>query len=155
MMANQIRIAILILTLQEHLSLMQSHFRSPAFTSTALSHILSKKGTAIQFEAPSSLNDNHQSADILRVAHNKGWVKGDFVVLPCDMVAQGLGLQQIAQVWMVEQAAFGGGGCGVRNGEDGRDGRRGMLGVWYGVGGEGAVKGQGESHPHSMSRWGG
>ncbi|KAF8477329.1 hypothetical protein BDZ91DRAFT_787895 [Kalaharituber pfeilii] len=134
--------SILILTLQEHLSLIQSHFRSPAFTSTSLSHILSKKSMTIQFEAPSSLNDNLQSADILRIAHSKGWIKGDFVLLPCDIVAQGLGLQQLAQVWMVEQAAFGGGGSIIRNGEDGRDGRRGPLGVWYGVGGEGAVKGQ-------------
>lgn len=99
-----------------------------------------------QIEAPSSLNDNLQSADVLRAAHSKKWIKGDFVVLPCDLVAQGMGLQQIAQVWMVEQAAFGGGGSGCRNGEDGRDGRRGVLGVWYGVGGEGAVKGQGEDY---------
>lgn len=46
---------------------------------------------------------------------------------------------------MLEQAAFGGGGSGHRKEEDGRDGRRGMLGVWYGVGGEGAVKGQGKT----------
>ncbi|KAI5811547.1 hypothetical protein DFH27DRAFT_597293 [Peziza echinospora] len=134
--------SILILTLQEHQQQIQSHFKSPAFTSTSLSHILAKRGVTIQFEAPSSLNDNLQSADILRVAKNKGWIKGDFVVLPCDIVAQGLGLQQIVQVWMVEQGAFGGGGSTSRNGEDGRDGRRGPLGVWYGVGGDGAVKGQ-------------
>ena len=66
-------------------------------------------------------------------------------MLPCDIVAQGMGLSNLVQVWMLEQAAFGGGGSGHRSGEDGRDGRRGMLGVWYGVGGEGAVKGQGKS----------
>lgn len=64
-------------------------------------------------------------------------------MLPCDLVAQGMGLSNLVQVWMVEQQAFGGGGSGHRYGEDGRNGRRGMLGLWYGVGGDAAVKGQG------------
>ncbi|RPB20451.1 hypothetical protein L211DRAFT_829356 [Terfezia boudieri ATCC MYA-4762] len=132
--------SILILTLQEHHSQIQSHFKSSAFTSTSLNHYWRNIDT--QIEAPSSLNDSLQSADVLRVAHSKLWIKGDFIVLPCDIVAQGMGLSNLVQVWMLEQAAFGGGGSGHRSGEDGRDGRRGMLGVWYGVGGEGAVKGQ-------------
>ena len=137
-----IGVAILILTLQEHLGLIQSHFRSPAFTGTGLSHVLAKKGATLQFEAPSTLNDNMQSADILRVAYNKGWIKGDFITLSCDVVVQNLGLQQIVEVWMTEQGSLGGGGSKPRTGEDGRDGRRGALGVWFGVAGEGAVKGQ-------------
>lgn len=129
-------VAILILTLSEHHTAIQSYMRS---------HRLQKSSIYIQVEPASSLNDNLGTADVLRIAYRKGWIKGDFAVLPCDLVTN-LDAQEVAQLWMVEQAGFDG-DMGQRSrrsqkGGDGDEGRRGGLGVWYETRGEGAVKGQ-------------
>ncbi|KAL7269445.1 Translation initiation factor eIF-2B subunit gamma [Rhizina undulata] len=127
--------SILVLTLTEHHSAIQSYLRS---------HRL-QKSLYLQVEAPSSLNENLGTADVLRIAYRKGWIKGDFVVLPCDLVTN-LDAQKIAELWIVEQAGFDAdmGRRGRRSRRAGEDdgGRRGGVGVWYETKGEGAVKGQ-------------
>lgn len=99
----------------------------------------------MQAEPASSLNDNLGTADVLRIAYKKGWIKTDFAVLPCDLVTN-LDAQEVAQLWMVEQAGFDS-DMGLRSRKsrkvgDADEGRRGGLGVWYETRGEGAVKGQ-------------
>lgn len=128
--------AILILTLAEHHPAIQSYLRS---------HRLSKSHIYIQAEPASSLNDNLGTADVLRIAYKKGWIKSDFAVLPCDLVTN-LDAQEVAQLWMVEQAGFDS-DMGLRSRKsrkvgDADEGRRGGLGVWYETRGEGSVKGQ-------------
>lgn len=129
-------IAILILTLTEHHTAIQSYLRS---------HKLQKSSLYIQVEPASSLNENLGTADVLRIAYKKGWIKTDFAVLPCDLVTN-LDAQEVAQLWMVEQAGFDA-DMGLRSRKsckagDADEGRRGGLGVWYETRGEGAVKGQ-------------
>lgn len=75
---------------------------------------------------------------------------GDFVVLPCDLITD-LEAQQVAKMWMVDQAGFDSdlGGRGKKNTAAREDdgGRRGGFGVWYETNSvEGAAKGQGEIH---------
>lgn len=66
-------------------------------------------------------------------------------MLPCDLVTN-LDAQEVAQLWMVEQAGFDS-DMGLRSRKSRKvgdldEGRRGGLGVWYETRGEGAVKGQ-------------
>lgn len=99
----------------------------------------------VQVEAASSLEDNLGTADVLRVAHQKGWLTSDLAVLPCDLITN-LEPARVAELWMVMQAGFdsdlGRRSRMAKHPSDGEDGRRGMLGLWYEAMGEGAIKGQ-------------
>jgi translation initiation factor eIF-2B subunit gamma len=107
----------------------------------------------IQIEAPSALEENLGTADVLRRAYREGWIKGDIVVLPCDLITD-LDPNELVKIWMVENAGFD---CdmGKRNidyancRED--DERRGGLGIWYDARGEGQIKGQGTFHHFATS----
>jgi translation initiation factor eIF-2B subunit gamma len=75
-------------------------------------------------------------------------VKGDFIVLPCDLVCE-LGGESLIESWMIKEAGLGGATGGgdeftgpkmALGGEKG--GRRGGLGVWYETKGETIVKGE-------------
>ncbi|CAZ86116.1 unnamed protein product [Tuber melanosporum] len=126
---------ILILTLTEHQPAIQSYLRS---------HRAQKSSVEIRVESPSSLNDNLGTADVIRIAHKKGWIHGDFAVLPCDLVTT-MDSQEVMEMWMVEQAGFDS-DMGRRprlskKAGDADDGRRGGLGIWYETRGEGATKG--------------
>lgn len=129
-------LAILVLTLTEHLVPIQSYIRSRTFPA------------AIQVEAPSSLDENLGTADVLRLAYNHGWIAGDFVVLPCDLVTD-LEAEEVVKMWMIDQAGFDA-NISRRARKSTREddgGRRGCLGVWYETKGvEGAIKGQGRLH---------
>lgn len=50
--------------------------------------------------APQDLDQNTGTAEILRLPEVKSTVKGDFLVLPCDLVCE-LGGDQLLQAWMV------------------------------------------------------
>lgn len=50
--------------------------------------------------APKDLDQNTGTAEILRLPEVKSTVKGDFLVLPCDLVCE-LGGDQLLQTWMV------------------------------------------------------
>jgi translation initiation factor eIF-2B subunit gamma len=75
-------------------------------------------------------------------------IKGDFVVLPCDLVCE-LGGEALIQTWMIKEASLGG-AIGGDEGFEGvhmalggeREGRRGGLGVWYDTDEEISVKGE-------------
>lgn len=75
-------------------------------------------------------------------------VKGDFIVLPCDLVCE-LGGESLLESWMIREGGLGGATGGGREftgpkmalgGEKG--GRRGGLGVWYETKGETVIKGE-------------
>ena len=131
----------MILTLTEHQTAIQSYLRS---------HRAQKSSVEIRVESPSSLNDNLGTADVIRIAHKKGWIHGDFAVLPCDLVTT-VDSQKVMEMWMVEQAGFDS-DMGRRprlskKAGDADDGRRGGLSIWYETRGEGATKGMGRSSP--------
>ncbi|KAI5804604.1 hypothetical protein EDC01DRAFT_716098 [Geopyxis carbonaria] len=128
--------SILVLTLTEHHTAIQSYIRA---------HRIQKTSLYIQTEAASDINDNLGTADVLRVAYKNGWLNSDFAVLPCDLVTNLEG-SKLAELFMVTQAGFDG-DLGRRSRKsasagDGEDGRRGGLAVWYDTMGEGAIKGQ-------------
>ncbi len=75
-------------------------------------------------------------------------MKGDFIVLPCDLVCD-LSGESLIESWMVREAGLGGATGGNEEftgpkmavgGE--RGGRRGGLGVWYETKGETVIKGE-------------
>lgn len=84
---------------------------------------------------------------MLRLAYQHGWITGDFVVLPCDLVTN-LNPKEMVEMWMADQAGFDANMSNRDRDLTAREddgGRRGGLGVWYETKGvEGAVKGQGE-----------
>ncbi|KAI5851059.1 nucleotide-diphospho-sugar transferase [Tricharina praecox] len=129
--------SILVLTLKEHHAAIQSYIRSH--------RTFKAQGLYIQAEEASSINDNLGTADVLRIAFQKGWLNSDFAVIPCDLVTNLEG-HRLAELWMVLQAGFdadlGRRSRKHRTAGDGEDGRRGGLVVCYDTMGEGAVKGQ-------------
>jgi translation initiation factor eIF-2B subunit gamma len=98
--------------------------------------------------APKDLDQNTGTAEIFRLPEVRAIVKGDFIVLPCDLVCE-LGGESLLESWMVKEAGLGGATGGGREftgpkmalgGE--RGGRRGGLGVWYETKGETIIKGE-------------
>lgn len=99
--------------------------------------------------APEDLTHETGTSDLFRLPEVQAIIKGDFIVLPCDLICEldGTGL---ADAWMVEQGGFGGatGGLNAAGGKIGygpggeKLGRRGGLGVWYQTKGEGSKKGE-------------
>jgi translation initiation factor eIF-2B subunit gamma len=87
--------------------------------------------------APEDLDQTTGTAQIFRLPEVKKEIKGDFIVLPCDIVCE-LGGEALLEAWMVKEAGLGGATGGNEDftgpkmavgGEKG--GRRGGLGVWY------------------------
>ncbi|KAF4629593.1 hypothetical protein G7Y89_g8553 [Cudoniella acicularis] len=98
--------------------------------------------------APKDLDQNTGTAEIFRLPEVRAIVKGDFIVLPCDLVCE-LGGEALLEAWMIKEAGLGGATGGgddfkgpkmSRGGEKG--GRRGGLGVWYETKGEIIIKGE-------------
>ena len=98
--------------------------------------------------APKDLDQNTGTAQIFRLPEVRDIVKGDFIVLPCDLVCE-LGGETLLESWMVKEAGLGGATGGGHEftgpkmavgGEKG--GRRGGLGVWYETKGDTIIKGE-------------
>lgn len=98
--------------------------------------------------APKDLDNTTGTAEIFRLPEVRDVVKGDFIILPCDLVCE-LGGDALLEAWMVTQASLGGStgtsnGLGrskmVLNGE--KAGRRGGMGVCYETKGENIIKGE-------------
>ncbi|KAF2124835.1 eukaryotic translation initiation factor-like protein subunit eIF2B-gamma [Dothidotthia symphoricarpi CBS 119687] len=99
--------------------------------------------------APKDLTHETGTGDLFRLPEVQSAIKGDFIVLPCDLVCELEGTA-LADAWMVEQGGFAGASGGLQEnggkipyGAGGeRLGRRGGLGVWYQTKGEGSKKGE-------------
>ncbi|TVY55125.1 Translation initiation factor eIF-2B subunit gamma, partial [Lachnellula suecica] len=96
--------------------------------------------------APKDLDNTTGTAEIFRLPEVRNIVKGDFIVLPCDLVCE-LSGEALLEAWMVKQSSLGGStnsANGVRgialNGE--RAGRRGGMAVCYETQGETIIKGE-------------
>ncbi|KAI9051375.1 hypothetical protein LZ554_004422 [Drepanopeziza brunnea f. sp. 'monogermtubi'] len=98
--------------------------------------------------APKDLEQNTGTAEIFRLPEVRAVVKGDFIVLPCDLVCE-LGGESLLESWMIKEGGLGGATGGgheftgpkmALGGEKG--GRRGGLGVWYETKGETVIKGE-------------
>ncbi|CZS99051.1 related to eukaryotic translation initiation factor EIF-2B subunit 3 [Rhynchosporium graminicola] len=98
--------------------------------------------------APKDLNQNTGTAEIFRLPEVRAIIKGDFIVLPCDLICE-IGGESLLESWMVKEAGLGGATGGgheftgpkmALGGEKG--GRRGGLGVWYETKGETIIKGE-------------
>jgi translation initiation factor eIF-2B subunit gamma len=98
--------------------------------------------------APKGLDNTTGTAEIFRLPEVRDAVKGDFIVLPCDLVCE-LGGDALLEAWMVTQASLGGStpnSNGLRrpkmalNGE--KAGRRGGMTVCYETRGETLIKGE-------------
>lgn len=55
--------------------------------------------------APAGLDQNTGTAEILRLPQIRSLVKGDFIVLPCDLICE-LGGEKLLQAWMVQSASL-------------------------------------------------
>lgn len=99
--------------------------------------------------APKDLTHETSTGDLFRLPEVQNVIKGDFIVLPCDLVCE-LDGTALADAWMVEQGGLAGASGGldaygvkIASGAGGeRLGRRGGLGVWYQTKGEGSKKGE-------------
>jgi translation initiation factor eIF-2B subunit gamma len=99
--------------------------------------------------APKDLTHETGTSDLFRLPEVQAAIKGDFIVLPCDLICE-LDGTALADAWMVEQGGFAGATGGltptggkIASGAGGeRLGRRGGLGVWYQTKGEGSKKGE-------------
>ncbi|TAQ84106.1 hypothetical protein B7494_g7566 [Chlorociboria aeruginascens] len=98
--------------------------------------------------SPKDLDQNTGTAQIFRLPEVRAIVKGDFMVLPCDLVCE-IGGEALLESWMIKEANLGGAIGGnlefagpkmALGGEQG--GRRGGLGVWYDTKGESPIKGE-------------
>ncbi|KYK56140.1 putative eukaryotic translation initiation factor EIF-2B subunit 3 [Drechmeria coniospora] len=80
--------------------------------------------------APAGLDQNTGTAEILRLPEVRALVKGDFMVLPCDLVCELAG-EKLLQAWMVRSASVTDllGKDGLSHGHGCR--HSGGLGVWY------------------------
>jgi translation initiation factor eIF-2B subunit gamma len=87
--------------------------------------------------APEDLDDTMGTAEIFRLPEVREVIKGDFIVLPCDLICELPG-ESLIESWMILQAGLGGATGGgneftgpkmALGGE--KSGRRGGLAVWY------------------------
>ncbi|KAI9170929.1 putative translation initiation factor eIF-2B subunit gamma [Paramyrothecium foliicola] len=90
--------------------------------------------------APSDLDQNTGTAEILRLPEVKSLVAGDFVVLPCDLICE-LGGEKLLQAWMVKSTSLTD-LLDATHLATGRQTRSGGLGVWYNTKGTVTVKGE-------------
>ena len=97
--------------------------------------------------APKDLSHQTSTGDLFRLPELQSAIKGDFIVLPCDLVCE-LDGTALVDAWMVEQGGFAGASGGLDHngskiafGAGGEKlGRRGGLGVWYETKCEGSRK---------------
>ncbi|KAI9711194.1 MAG: hypothetical protein M1820_002181 [Bogoriella megaspora] len=97
--------------------------------------------------APKDLTQTTGTGEIFRFPEVQKAIKGDFIVLPCDIICE-LDGTSLLESWMVQEAGLGGANGGID--EDGRHirlglggemrERRGGLAVWYPTKGENAIK---------------
>lgn len=97
---------------------------------------------------PNELSQNTGTAEIFRLPEVQAVIKGDFLVLPCDLVCDVTG-EALLESWMIKEAGLGGGvsltkesGRYIHTIGGERIGRRGGLGVWYDTKGEDSIKGE-------------
>lgn len=97
--------------------------------------------------APEGLDQNTGTAQIFRLPQVRAILKGDIIVLPCDLVCE-LGGEPLLETWMIKEAGLGG-TCGEHQHPgaklvhgNGKSIRRGGLGVWYETKGETIIKGE-------------
>ncbi|PQE09918.1 translation initiation factor eIF-2B subunit gamma protein [Rutstroemia sp. NJR-2017a BVV2] len=96
--------------------------------------------------APADLDQNTGTAQIFRLPEVRNVIKGDFIVLPCDLVCE-IGGESLLESWMVKEGGLGGATGGGHEGPKmalggERGGRRGGLGVWYETKSEVKIKGE-------------
>lgn len=99
--------------------------------------------------APKDLTHETGTGDLFRLPEVQNKIKGDFLVLPCDIICELEGTS-LVDAWMIEQGGFAGASGGLlENGSNiafgaggEKGGRRGGLGVWYQTKEEGSKKGQ-------------
>ncbi|TEY54142.1 hypothetical protein BOTCAL_0242g00130 [Botryotinia calthae] len=96
--------------------------------------------------APEELDQTTGTAQIFRLPEVRNIIKGDFIVLPCDLVCE-LGGESLIESWMVKEGGLGGATGGDHEGPKmalggERGGRRGGLGVWYETKSETPIKGE-------------
>jgi translation initiation factor eIF-2B subunit gamma len=112
-------------------------------------HLTSLPAPRPDIVAPRDLTHGTGTSDIFRLPEIQNAIKGDFIILPCDLICE-LDGTALADAWMVEQGGFAGAtggldpnGSKIASGPGGeRLGRRGGLGVWYQTKGEGSKKGE-------------
>ncbi|KAF2197536.1 hypothetical protein GQ43DRAFT_484056 [Delitschia confertaspora ATCC 74209] len=111
-------------------------------------HLTSLPAPKPDILAPKDLTHETGTGELFRLAEVQDAVKGDFIVLPCDIVCE-LDGTNLLEAWMIEEAGLGAASGGLK--ESGRIpmgiggeklGRRGGLGVWYQTKGEGSKKGE-------------
>lgn len=91
--------------------------------------------------SPADLDQNTGTAEILRLPEITELIKGDFVVLPCDLVCE-LGGEKLLQSWMVKSASLTDmlETSKFTNGH--QSAHSGALGVWYDTKTTPTVKGE-------------
>jgi len=112
-------------------------------------HLTSLPAPKPDIVAPRDLTHGTGTGDIFRLPEIQSVIKGDFIVLPCDLICE-LDGTALADAWMVEQGGFAGAtggldpnGLKIASGAGGEKlGRRGGLGVYYPTKGEGSKKGE-------------
>ncbi|KAF2259903.1 hypothetical protein CC78DRAFT_585414 [Lojkania enalia] len=111
-------------------------------------HLTSLPAPKPDILAPKDLTHETGTGDLFRLPEVHSAIKGDFVVLPCDLVCE-LDGTALADAWMIEQAGLGAASGGLNQsgripmGMGGEKiGRRGGLGVWFQTKGEGSIKGE-------------
>jgi translation initiation factor eIF-2B subunit gamma len=112
-------------------------------------HLTSLPAPKPDLLAPEGLDQTTGTAEIFRLSEVRAIIKGDFLVLPCDLVCD-FGGESLIETWMVKQAGIGGATGGEEDEFSGpkmaiggeRGGRRGGLGVWYPTKGDITVKGE-------------
>lgn len=111
-------------------------------------HLTSLPSPKPDLIAPKDLTHETGTGHLFRLPEVQDAIKGDFIVLPCDIVCE-LDGTALADAWMVEEAGLGAASGGLKDtgkipiGVGGEKlGRRGGLGVWYQTKGEGSKKGE-------------
>lgn len=108
-------------------------------TNPHLTSVAPPKAPKPDLLVPRDLDQNTGTAEIFRLPEVRAVIKGDFIVLPCDLVCE-LGGETLLTAWMGKEAAFG---AATGNDSQAAGGtRRGGLGVWYETKGETIIKGE-------------
>lgn len=111
-------------------------------------HLTSLPAPKPDIIAPQGLTHASGTGDLFRLPEVQAAVRGDFLVLPCDLVCE-LDGTALTDAWMIEEGGLNAvtgrpgdsGGIPMPVGGE-KIGRRGGLGVWYQTRGEGSVKGE-------------
>lgn len=112
-------------------------------------HLTSLPNPKPDILAPKDLSHASGTGDLFRFPEVQAAVKGDFMVLPCDIVCE-LDGTALVDAWMIEEGGLGAatGGLTDSGGEipfgvgGEKLGRRGGLGVWYQTKGDSSKKGE-------------